>query len=36
MTVVIALLLDALLLILGRLLMPWSRVSVVPQRVGVR
>jgi osmoprotectant transport system permease protein len=36
MTVVIALLLDALLIILGRLLMPWSRVSVVPQRVGIR
>jgi osmoprotectant transport system permease protein len=36
MTVVIALLLDALLIVLGRLLMPWSRAAAISQRAEVR
>ena len=36
MTVVIALLLDTLLVVLGRIVMPWNRVGTEAQRVAVR
>jgi osmoprotectant transport system permease protein len=36
MTVVIALLLDTLLILLGRILMPWSLVGTEPQRAAIR
>jgi osmoprotectant transport system permease protein len=36
MTVVIAVLLDTLLVVLGRIVMPWNRVGTEAQRVAVR